>query len=529
MQTTVKFDSSIEFPPIVDPLVSPTTEEVPGLAAVDSDKQTKITGIISPLIKLNRTTIEWSSVVSMSLTDRYFPKISLKINDSLGLQRMYDTPGADNRLQLQILPAFDNAYKKINLMFTITDIYFSDGNVYVEGSYNVPGWNNNFMKSFGYSSTYEFFEAVAHLLRMGFCSNIDSTEDKRWIYMANENVSSALLRETAFGGNKYQLLGCWIDYWNNINLVDLYERYNTVDEDIKVWVQNNKLPNIDEDSNNTPQEIEAMISNHPNMRMNPLYSDEYNIVSNFKGNVESGTDKVCEVYNMNTLDTDSSLVMDGNVKKSVVVKYNYLGEEFGDVDYLTNSVMRSSYLQKINSRQIEVKLHTPCLGLMKGGKVNLYIYEVNDFVKGEMLKKKDRRSNIPLPENTDDDWLDEYIINTELSGQYYILECDYNYSNGGNLPTWEQILLLSRKADDIEKLVSDEDLPTDASTFDEDAPVAETEKAQFDSENSDVEKLANGILDNMLEKITIPGTDKLEQAGDFISQAKEILDKLVKD
>lgn len=476
MQTTVKFDSLIEFPPIVDPLVTPQEDEMPGVSDGNGDKQTKMTGIISPLIKLNNTTIAWSNVVSMSLTDNVVPKISLQINDKLDLQRIYDKPDVDNRLQLQILPPFDNAYKKINLMFNVNSIIFNDGEIYIDGTYNVPGWNNSVMKSFGYISTYEFFENVAHLLKMGYCSNMDKIDDKRWIYIPNTNINNSLISESTFGGNSNILLDYWVDYWNHINLVDIRDRYENIDEDISVWVQSTKLPETEGIEENPPQKIEAMITNHPAFKMNQLYTNRYQLVSNFSKNIYSGTDKLCEVYNMGSLDTESYLIMDGNVKKNIVLRYNYLGEEFGDVNYLSNSAMRESYMQKMNSQQIRVILQQPCLGLIKGGKVNFYWYETNEFITEE-LKEGTNETNIPLPDDSENlDARDNFVKNPELSGQYYITECDFEYENYGNLPTWRQVLLLSRKADNIEKLVTEEDRPIDHSSFDEQPENPSTEQ-----------------------------------------------------
>ena len=93
----------------------------------------------------------------------------------------------------------------------------------------IPGWRDTIMKAYGKITTYEFAEQIAKNSKLGFCSNIDNTTDKRWIYIANDTASNSLTREVSLGGNKDQLLDWWIDYWNYVNLVDVSERYNSTD------------------------------------------------------------------------------------------------------------------------------------------------------------------------------------------------------------------------------------------------------------------------------------------------------------
>lgn len=520
MITEVKFDCNLEFPPIVEPLYAASPEELEEGGDFGM-QQTKVTGVIAPLIKLNNTTINFSQVKYMELSCKRFPKISLVIVDSMGLSTTYDKPNADNILQLQILPPFDNAYRKINLCFIIKELNIDGDMIRVEGIYNIPGWNDSVMKSYGYSSTCEFFENIAHELKLGFASNLENTDDARWIYIPNNPRFESLESETEFGGNERQILDYWVDFWNCINLVDIYERYNTVDEDIRVWASNSRYPKIDAIDNIEPEEIEAMISNHQNMKMSPLFCTEFEQISNFANNISEGSDKVCEVYNMASCDTDVTYIMDENIKKNVIVRYDYMGEEFGDVNYLTNKMLHNAYTQKLNSQQIKVVLQQPCFGFYKGGKVNFYWYEVNELTKKE--KNKVLESNIDLPEDVTQNDQDMPLINGEVSGQYYISDVIFTYENSGNVPKWRQEMTLSRPAQTIDRYVTEEDRPLDKSSF---GKPAELPKTQPNKNSSN--ELATKTID-----IFVEGVDKMQKVLSGLTQSipglSESLNKKIKN
>jgi hypothetical protein len=86
------------------------------------------------------------------------------------------------------------------------------------------------------------------------------------------------------------------------------------------------------------------------------------------------------------------------------------------------------------------------LGLMRGGKVNFYFYDINRYLTDELTEESDIESNIILPDNiiTDDS---KYILNKSVSGQYYIVKSNIYYNNG----KWNHTLLLGRYADKVQK------------------------------------------------------------------------------
>lgn len=450
----LKFDPKIELPEIKQFLNNPSPEEDPEYGDVTTMQQTKITGILAPLVKLGDTVIPFSSVGYMKLTDDPYPRVSLSITDRFDLIKTFDKPTRDNKLQIQIVPTFENAYKKINLTFWIENLSFSDNEIYIRAVYNIPKFHDNVLKSYGEISTYEFCEQIAKDLQLGFASNLESTDDKRWIYIPNKKVYDALYQECEFGGNERQILTWWIDYWNCLNLVDIYERNNTIDKDLKMWVLPRKFPETETGENTEPVLMESFITNNDVFRDFQIYSHSYTDDLSLK----KITDKIIETYKINDMEEDNFIIRDGDVNNDIFTNYEYAGENFGKHKYLKQKFCRDMWVSKVNNSTIKVTLQQPCLGLMKGHKVNFYWYTVNDFSNDTQFDDS-VKSNIPLPKDEDRDDVsgldpkkidDDMIIDKQVSGQYYITNSTITYELDGGSYNWEHTLTLSRPEDQKE-------------------------------------------------------------------------------
>lgn len=450
----LKFDPTIELPEIKEFLNNPSPEEDPVNGDDTTMQQTKITGILAPLVKLGNTVIPFSAVGYMTLTDDPYPKVSMSITDRFDLIKTFDKPTRDNKLQIQIIPTFENAYKKINLTFWIENLSFEGNEIFINAVYNVPGFHDNVLKAYGEVTTYEFCEQIAKDLHLGFASNLDSTDDKRWIYIPNKKVYDALYQECEFGGSERQILTWWIDYWNCLNLVDIYERNNTIDKDLQMWVLPRRFPEAETGESTEPILMEAVITNNDIYRDFQIFASEYN--DDLRLN--KITDKIVETYKINDMEEDNFIIRDGDVNNDLFTKYEYAGENFGDHPYLKQKNCREMWVSKVNNSTIKVTLTQPCLGLMKGHKVNFYWYTVNEFTKD--TKNVDNvNSNIPLPSDEERDKVsgldgskidDDMIIDKQVSGQYYIVDSKISYEFNGGSYNWEHTFTLSRPEDQKE-------------------------------------------------------------------------------
>ena len=449
---TVKFDNNLEFTPIEVPLRGPQEDEVDKESTgIFAEAQTMLQGVCIPLIAIGDIVFEIEQILELTLynTDT-LPSIRATLDDSNHLLSDLQIPGRDNEIRLQILPPFDNAYKKINLTFFIDSINILGDDVTVSGKYKVPALYASRFVSFGEVNTYDLFEQIAKDCKLGFATNCESNDvDKRYVYANNTNYNTVMSKQIRQSGTKDMIYDYWIDLWNNINLADIYERYYTKDsdEDMLVWIQKGWPVHLQKDDPVEPTEQVAMINNNPN-ETGPLKASEYNIIANTGKATTIGTDQVYTYYkNGEVLDT---LVQDGNVKKDVFVKYEYIGENIGDFDYLIAKNVRSSFINIINCNKIEVTINFPSLALMRGHQC-LFTWYDNDFTaKNEMSYLDEPSTNVPM-ENQEEEIndVDAFVVNKQISGQYLITGVVMSYNRG----SWRQTLTLIRPQDEQHKYI----------------------------------------------------------------------------
>lgn len=451
----VKFDNTLKQSDIIVPLTNSSKDEA-GEAYTQNKpavQQTAVYGIQSPLIMINNIVVDFSDVLSFKLKCVYdTPSVELIVVDRYKLVSTIDTPSIDNELRIQILPKFEDKYKKINLTFYITDSYVNGDTISISGEYKLTKFTSDNIKSFGEVSTYQLMEKIAQETGLGFASNVADSCDKRYVYCDNKSYSDLLMREIEMSGSDMQVYDYWIDWWNNIVFVDIYERYNATDpdEDIQIWVSGQQKE-MEEGSEVQPQKVVASFNNHIANATSELYIKGYSIINNSGDQMYSGTDRVYSIYNDELMDYSDYLIQDGDTKKDIYVKYEYLGEVYGGHDYLLSKKKRDAFLQKIDSNEtMEITLRTPLLGVMRGNRCNLLWYINDDMVSNvrETISEagviqEDPASNIPLSagDNVEDNnGSGSFTLDKTKSGQYLITSCVIGFEEG----EWSYKVTLSR-------------------------------------------------------------------------------------
>ena len=126
-----------------------------------------------------------------------------------------------------------------------------------------------------------------------------------------------------------------------------------------------------------------------------------------------------------------------------------------DGSYLAQPEVIDIYKQKIGNNTISVTIKQPCLGLMRGGKVNLEWYD-NSKTNEKLYKEADdMESNIDIDADYDDSNTEDFsregtmVLNRKISGQYLIVGTYIDYdrleNEGGPVVTFKQTFILSRK------------------------------------------------------------------------------------
>lgn len=447
-----KFDHRIEEKDIRAVLEPANSTESDDDSVIAADSQpTKMIGVLAPLIMINSTQIEMTDVISMRLdSNGILPTLSLLVQDTYGLLSSVDMASADNLVIVEVIPPFDGIYKKIKLYFYITSAvaYGDSEKVSITGIYKLPGIYSSQLKSYGLISTYKFVEQMAMECKLGLASNIEDTNDERYIYMNNSNPIDTIEKCVATGGSPFVILDFWVDFWNNLNIVDVYDRFNAKDDGLKMWVgqMNVDTESTNDNIQNEPYEIDALITNDPDAQNLPTYTKTYNISNSIGGNVFDGTDKVLTTFDRKMEMVQDTLVQDGNVNNDIFTKYFYIGETIGDnTDYIKQPIIRSSFLNKMRTTTYNFVLPKPAFGLMRGHRVNVKWYE-SDMIKKDIMKDNDSLVDNTTdfqddPENVTDQ--DGIVLNKKISGQYLIIGTSIDFKNEGGDLRFTQTLTLT--------------------------------------------------------------------------------------
>lgn len=465
-QIYVEFDNSLDKSSIITPVVASSKDEAGEnyRDAKRTDKaQTKVVGILAPLISINNTVIDIDSVINFTLSsEKVLPQLTMTVNDKYKVITNIDKPGVDNEVRIQILPQFENAYKKIDLTFYISKMSVNNNHINIIATYKSPDLMSSHFGSFGSVDTYTLFKTVAAMGRLGFASNISNTNDERYVYSANKSLLTLMEKQIAFATADNIILDYWIDFWDNLNLVDVKDRYNTVDpiEEMKVW-STRQTEEINANTEVTPNETAAILTNHPGQSNSDMFVSDYKIINDTKSN-EDGTDCVYSIYEESKHDYRDYLTQDGDVKNDIFTKYEYLGECYGSYNYFMSGAIRQGFLKKMNLEKVEVTLKMPTLALMRGGKVNFIRYVNDDFVEAKKKSLKDAgildetvNSNIDLSDYEAEITKDgpNYRLDRTVSAQYFINGVRAEFKNN----QWKYILTLVRPAIDKPNIINTEE------------------------------------------------------------------------
>lgn len=466
----IEFENQLKQSPIIIPLTNSSQEEA-GEDYVYNKygvMQTSIYGIKVPLIQINNIVVDFVDVISFSLKSvGHVPTVKLEVFDRYNLIKTFNTPGNDNELRIQVLPPFDNAYKKINLTFYITKLNIRGNQISISGSYKVPELTDVRYKCLGVLDTYNLFKQVAIETGLGFASNCVETLDDRYVYCDHISYLDLLNYEISISGSdETHLYDWWIDLWNNLTLANIYERYHTIEDenDMMIWMAD-KTYEILENRKISPIKVPAVFNNLPGVSQSELIVRDYEISNNPGLQLTMGTDKIYSCYVENLKEYKDTYFQDKDAHKDVWVNCEYLGEVFGDYNYLLSERCREAHLQKMNTETITINLSTPLLAITRGSKVNFAWYNNNSQLD---IRNNYYKSigvlNETQPTPGMDDTLspqtvqehgaraDEFQKDESISGQYMVCGQIMNYSSG----RWDYKLLLRRPHDQKTKLLKED-------------------------------------------------------------------------
>lgn len=459
-QINVIRDPQIEQSPIKISLRSPSPEEDPENTSDGTNEiqQTKVFGILMPIIALNGIAVDFGDVLKFELDyTGTLPYIEFEIRDRNNILKNLSNPGNDCELRIQILPPVDDAYKKIDLTFMCNDIKINNGIVVGQAEYKLAELTKSQFKALGQISTYELCDKISVDTGLGFATNTEATEDARFMQCHFESYRDILGREIEKSGSSdVHVFDWWVDVWNNLILCDLYDRINSEDteEDMQVWVISNDMEASMNDEAIATKTL-ALYTNHPVRENTDLHVEDYD-VQNEPASQSRGNSIALSVYEENKKEYVDHYIADGDIEKNEFVQFEYAGEVYGDYNYLLAEKAREIYLKKIKSEVVIIHLHKPQFGINRGDQLRFVWYDndSNDSMKYSKLEETGvLRSAEDLASEIG--WLKDWDFakenadhpmkaNLQLSGQYTCIGHYVTYN--GSTQQWDAWMYLSRPA-----------------------------------------------------------------------------------
>lgn len=424
-------------------------------------KQTRVYGIMCPILSVNNRVIQMSDIIDYRLDFRQrIPELEFWVRDRGELISRYLAPGGDNEVRTQILPVSDEHYRKIDLTFFIAEYEAEQqGVIHCACIYKLFGFTNSRFLSLGLKSTYELCDYISTETGLGFASNLERTQDQRFIYFPHKNFEDTLNSEIELSqAGADCVLDYWIDQWNNLNLVNIYERLNSMDseDELSIWI--NQATEAQSKNANEQEEVLAIpeISNLPSLKGTELYMIALEQKVSTASYKTSGNNLVLSIYEENRKEYLDHTITDGDIKFDTSTVYEYYGEVFGDYNYLIARACREMYLRKLSTENLILTGTSPSLGLMRGRQVRLVWYNsgMDSSYQGQLDKVLGQAQS-------SEGWLNEYNkeeyhedgamfqLNMGLSGQYMVNGISYEYRGNQWQILYELVRPASRKPEPL--------------------------------------------------------------------------------
>lgn len=413
-----------------------------------------------PYVVINGITIESKDIFHFKLhNDKYLPEIEMIFTDPTN--KIFDSQyPLDQQIISIMMKSNESLLMPIRMDFWITEFNSmkskdgdSEEKIYdLIAKLDVPYIikNNSFK-----GTSYQVLKKIADEADLGFASNIEDTNDNMtWINCGIDYVREQIpeiVKRSYINDNTF--LWAYIDFWYNLNYIDIEKQLNL---DTK---QNKGLSGMG-NLTGVQSIIPLILTNHPDYNLTNQYFDKFNLVNNstevnhnlgYKPHIFYYLTKE-KVINNILLDTISSkgdkgdkIVLkgqpnDNNYNKNQQKNY-FLGKN--DTD---NSHENYLYAEQLNYHNLEY-LQKLRMNIILN-KINFQLYRFQ-LVKIEFYKLKEldsdlnpvSSSDIQNPKN-----VDKYKLNERLSGDWLIIGINYTYKRRGNFnDILEQEITLVRR------------------------------------------------------------------------------------
>ena len=491
-------DPVVVFDPLLErtPINRYISEESENTNALNSDVDTtRVEGVLIPLVKINSQVININDLRSLRLnSNQFIPTIELSVAKADYIK--LGTPGMVNKITVVMLPAVDGPYKKITVDFDITSVHeYSTSYVYT-GNFFLPELQKRFTKSIKHNgkrnlTTYELFYEIAKDSKLGYAvtEEVEKIQDTKVRLLRNQNYIECIDEHLKFSGlDNQSFFKAWIDIYGYLVISNMswVMGLNTGPSDYSI-VNENGLNFINPSATNSDtigEETKELTNGENTFRTitnwrlmegkqnNQIEKYEW-LIDNFSIQAH-GTDNMYYAVDhiitggKNNITSENIKIEDQTAEGKLYPEYylsqknKFIGVEMGSKEDGNTPVLyqekrRTAYFTKLNYKQLKVTMAEPNYGLERGIMIQVSIFEYDRNLKIQMLNNMgntsidgDESSEPSLDPEEKAFYLDNEnmgILNTAVSGMYFINGMEYTYKAGTN--KINQILYLIKRGESM--------------------------------------------------------------------------------
>lgn len=416
-----------------------------------------------PIVRLNNITLSDEQIDQVIIYyNSFFPTIHLSIKDTENVIKICDTPGFDNEINVVITCQINGYYKKLTLLFYITDFNIYDEYIAYDGVFKLQSLNTHMMKQIGQGklNTYNMLSEIAKENKLGFActKKCEEIKDERYRLIRSKTYIDFIKDQLSFSGkDEESIFDAWIDIFGYIVMVNVYYVLNEKVEPQQLTIYTvYGGENTINDENIEPKAIQAQRTLTNNLtdtvNTNLHFKQFENIIDN-KKIYENGSlntswymTSPCEE---NKLEQEQLQIIENSVdganfsKEYEFGKTEFLGIEFSDEPILFKKKINQRYFEKIRAKRLKVELERYNIGLERGTLVNIMFKEYNSNVIKVFNDNNDVEESI------------DGKVNLYMSGMYYIDSMEFEYVTEEH--KIKQYLYLIKKSIDNKPLNKSED------------------------------------------------------------------------
>lgn len=189
----------------------------------DQENLAEIAGSLTPLIRFHDEAIDFHSIESLDLSigNDLIPTVSISLND-VDERFKYKYPSKIGSIFTCFIGhAKDELHKPIKGDFYVSNVSTGYSSYRLTGTLNLPEMYVDQNRVFEDSTSLEVFEILAKECKLGFVTNIDTTQDPmNWIQYQNNKLFIEYLSKKCFVSND-SLIKVFIDQYWNLNVIDI--------------------------------------------------------------------------------------------------------------------------------------------------------------------------------------------------------------------------------------------------------------------------------------------------------------------